>query len=44
MNFVKSTVFAGDNYGAAYDAAVNELLGVNLFAGGEPKELIVERL
>lgn len=40
----KSTVLAGDRYGAAYSGTDNELLGVNLLTEEERKKLIADRL
>ncbi|KAH8587740.1 hypothetical protein B0O99DRAFT_584061 [Bisporella sp. PMI_857] len=44
VKFVKSTVFAGDRYGAAYDVTDNELLGVDLLTKEELKKLVADRL
>lgn len=44
IKFVKSTVFAGDRYGAAYDVTDNELLGIDLLTEAELKKLVADRL
>jgi hypothetical protein len=44
LKFVISTVFAGDRYGAAYDATDNALLGVEELTEEELRKMVADRL
>lgn len=44
IKFIKSTVFAGDRYGATYDSTDNELLGVPPLTEELLTKLVADRL